>query len=155
VLPIFSSVAAMSSWNTVARPVPASAVRVALAAASEGTDLVVIDPTSTSQFAIRRPALWAIAQSVEWIPCYSDETVLDAFADAARLESSVRSIAIVSGDPQGILDGAEVAVQLAIAPGLDRAELDAVLGRLQSRWAESAVIADRVDSLAVQIVTAT
>ncbi len=154
VLPVFSSVAAMTAWNPRARPVPATAVRVALAAASEGTDLVIIDPTSPSQFVVRRPALWAIAQSLKWVPSYLDETVLDAFADAARSEPVVRSIAMVAGDPSGTLEGAEVAVQLAIAPGLDRAELRAVLGRLQERWAASVTIADRVDSLSIQIVTA-
>ncbi|MGV8970227.1 MAG: SseB family protein [Microbacteriaceae bacterium] len=154
VLPIFSSVDAMATWNKVARPVPATAVRVALAAASEGTDLVVIDPTSPSQFAIRRPALWAIAQSVDWTPCYRDEAVLDAFAEAARLEPVIRSIAIVAGDPQALLAGAEIRVQLAVAPGLDRDGLNEVLERLQARWAESTLIADRVDSLVVQILTA-
>jgi hypothetical protein len=154
VLPIFTSVAAMSRWNPVARPVPATAVRVALAAASEGTDLVIIDPTSESQFGVRRPALWAIAQSMEWIPCYLDESVLDAFADAARLEPVVRSVAIIAGDPHALFEGAEVTVQLTLTPGLDRSELNDVLSRLQSRWAESAIIADRVDSLAVQILAA-
>src|SRR5690606_14137168 len=49
VLPVFSSVATMAAWNDAARPVPADGRRVALAAASEGTDLVVIDPTSRTE----------------------------------------------------------------------------------------------------------
>jgi hypothetical protein len=154
VLPVFSSVEAMGVWDNKARPVPATAVRVALAAASEGTDLVVIDPTSPSQFTIRRPALWSIAQSLEWVPCYNDEAVLDAFADAARGEAVVRSVAIVAGDPRGLMEGAELKVHVAISPGLDRTELSAVLERLQARWAQSALIADRVDSMAVQVVAA-
>src|SRR5690606_61613 len=40
VMPVFSSVATMQAWNPAARPVPADAVRVALAAADEATDLV-------------------------------------------------------------------------------------------------------------------
>jgi hypothetical protein len=154
VLPVFSSVDAMGVWDKTARPVPATAVRVALAAASEGTDLVVIDPTSATQFVVRRPALWAIAQSLDWVPCYSDESVLDAFAEAARTEPVVRSVAIVAGDPRGLLEGAELKVQVAITPGLDRAELNAVLERLQVLWAQSTLIADRVDSMAVQVVAA-
>ncbi len=76
VLPAFSSVSAMSLWNPAARPVPATAARVALAAASENTDLVVLDPTSETEFALRRPALWALAQSQSWTPSYLDEEVL-------------------------------------------------------------------------------
>ena len=52
VLPAFTSVEAMRAWNPLARPVPAQAVRVAVAAASEQTDLVVLDPRSDTEFAV-------------------------------------------------------------------------------------------------------
>lgn len=154
VLPVFTSVDSLARWNTEARPVPADAVRVALAAASEHTDLVVIDPTSPTEFVIRRPALWAIAQSESWTPCYLDETVLDAFADAARTEPTVRSVSIAPGDPDARLAGPELVVRLTLAEGLSRAELDAVLGRLQQLWAASETVAARVDSIAVQLAAA-
>jgi hypothetical protein len=81
--------------------------------------------------------------------------VLDAFTDAARSEPSIRSIAIASGDPLARLAGPELIVRLTIAPGLSRDELTAVLERLQERWALSEVIGARVDSLTVQLVSAT
>ena len=154
-LPIFTSVDSMRLWNPDARPVPSTAERIALAAASENTDLVIIDPTAESEFVVRRPALWAIAQAVPFTPCYSDEIVLDAFTVAARSESSIRSIAIAPGDPLARLAGPELIVRLVIAPGLSRDDLAAVLARLQERWAQSEIIAARVDSLTVQLVSAT
>jgi hypothetical protein len=155
VLPVFTSVDAMSHWNPKARPVPATAVRVALAAASEQTDLVVLDPTSSTEFVVRRPALWAIAQGERWTPSFLDEDVLDAFADAAAGESAVRSVALAAGDPHSRLSGPELVVQLALADGLTKPELDAVVTRMQARWTASEIIALRVDSLRVQLVSAT
>lgn len=152
VMPAFSSVAAMQEWNPKARPVPADAVRVALAAASEQTDLLVLDPTGPTEFAIRRPALWAIAQSQPWIPSYLDPEVLNEFMASATDEPSVARIELAPGDPDAHLAGPELVVTLALAPGLDQLSLDALLARLQQRWAASELIAARVDSLAVKLI---
>jgi hypothetical protein len=154
VLPVFTSVAAMAHWNPKARPVPANGVRVALAAADEGTDLVVLDPTSATEFVIRRPALWAMAQSANWLPSYLDEEVLAEFMGAADGEDAVVAIQLAPGDPDARLAGAELLVQLSLAAGLDRAALDALLARLQSRWSASDLIASRVDSLVVRLAQA-
>jgi hypothetical protein len=154
VLPVFSSVAAMQKWNRAARPVPADAVRVALAAASEQTDLVVLDPTSPTEFAIRRPAVWAIAQSVQWVPSYRDPEVLAVFTASVGSEPTVSSIDLAAGDPDARLAGPELVVRLALLPGLDQASLGAVLARLQERWSADPLIASRVDSLAVTLVAA-
>jgi hypothetical protein len=154
VLPAFTSVASMSAWNPTARPIPAAATRVALAAAHEQTDLVVVDPTSSTEFGIRRPALWALANAQPWIPSYLDPEVLDAIAAAASGEPAARSVALAPGDPDARLAGAELVVQLSLAPGLGEDELAALLAALQQRWATSAVIAERVDSMRVQLLTA-
>jgi hypothetical protein len=151
VLPVFSSVAAMSAWNAKARPVPADGVRVALAAASENTDLVVLDPTSATEFAIRRPALWAIAQSQPWQPGYANPDVLDAFLTSVRSELAVLNVRLAAGDPSARLGGPEVVVRLELIDGLTRAELDTTLNRLAQRWAANDVIATRVDSLKVKL----
>ena len=153
VMPVFSSVDAMQRWNPSARPVPADAVRVALAAANEGTDLVVLDPTSSTEFVIRRPALWAIAQSQPWIPSYLDAGILDEFRAAVRSEHAVISVTIEAGDADARLAGPELVVNLVLAPGLAHAELDAMLARLQARWMSSEPIAARVDSLEVRLGT--
>ncbi|CAN5593090.1 hypothetical protein BH09ACT4_BH09ACT4_01950 [soil metagenome] len=141
----------MARWNPAARPVPADAVRVALSAANEDTELVVLDPVSESEFIIRRPALWAIAQSKPWTPSYLDEEVLAAFLEAAAPEPSISTVLLDSGDPQARLAGPELIVQVDLQPGLDRAELDEVLARFQSRITGNAIISDRVDSLRLRL----
>lgn len=151
VLPVFSSVAAMSGWNAMARPIPADGVRVALAAASEQTDVVVLDPTSDTEFAVRRPALWAIAQSLPWIPSYADPAVAAAFEASIAPELAVVTVRLRPGDPGATLAGSELVVQLGLLEGLTQQELDAVLARLAQRWAADEVIATRVDSLAVSL----
>lgn len=150
-LPVFTSVEAMSRWNQKARPVPADAVRVALAAAGENTDIVVLDPGSPSEFVLRRPALWAIAQSRPWRPCYLDEEILAAFLSSAEPENSIAAIHLSPGDPDARLAGAELVVSVSIHPGLDRQELDALILRLQERWSRTSLIADRVDSIHLQL----
>lgn len=152
VLPAFTSVAAMSAWNPKARPVPASAVRVALAAASEQTDLVVLDATSPTEFVLRRPAVWAIAQSRPWLPSYLDDEVLRAFE--AVCDPRITGVRLAPGDPEGRLSGPELVVTLLLVPGLDRAALDELLAVLQNRWAADEVIATRVDSMRVALAAA-
>jgi len=152
VLPVFTSVDAMGAWNRMARPVPATAPRVALAAVSEGTDVVVLDPTSATEYVIRRPALWAISQTRPWIPSYVDPDVLEAFMASAEPEDSVLAVQLAPGDPDSRLAGPELVVRLVLAEGLDRDELAAVTSRLRDRWSASEIIAERVDSLKVQLV---
>jgi len=151
VMPVFSSVATMSRWNPTSRPVPVDGVRVALAAASEHTDLVVLDPVSDTEFAIRRPAVWAIAQSLEWMPSFTDPDVLQSFRQSVASELAVTDVHLRAGDPDARLAGPEVVVTLELLAGLTRPELDAVLARLAQRWAADDVIATRVDSLAVKL----
>lgn len=152
-LPVFTSVDSMRTWNPAARPVPADAERVALAAASEQTDVVILDPTSATEFAIRRPALWAIAGNQPWTPSHHDPAVLAAFVAAAEGEPAVAAVQLESGDPDARLAGPELVLRLELAPGLDQAALEALLARLQARWTASTVIAERVDSMRVQLAT--
>ncbi len=153
VLPVFSSVTAMAAWNDRARPVPVDAVRVALAAASEETDLVVLDPTSETEFVLRRPALWAIAQSRDWGPSYLDEEVLAAFLASAEPEEAVAAVQLAPGDPDARLAGVELIVHLSLADGLDRTAVEGLVERLEERWSADPIIAARVDSLRVQLAS--
>ena len=151
VLPAFSSVAAMAHWNQSARPIPAEGPRVALAAVGEGTDLVVVDPTSDTEFAIRRPALWAVAQTEPWQPSYLDEAVLAEFMAAADGEDAIVAIQLAPGDPDARLAGPELIVQLSLVDGLDQDALAALIARAQERWSTSELIATRVDSMMVKL----
>jgi hypothetical protein len=153
VLPVFASVDAMSRWNRVARPVPAEGVRVALAAADDGTDLVVLDPGSDTEFVLRRPAVWAVAQSHAWQPPFEAIEVREAFEQSITTELAVLGVGLVPGDPDARLVGPELVVRLTLVAGLTRGELDAVLQRLAARWAADDAIATLVDSLTVRLVT--
>jgi hypothetical protein len=151
VLPVFASVEAMSRWNPLARPVPADGIRVALAAADDGTDLVVLDPGSPTEFVLRRPAVWAVAQSQPWHPSFESAEVRMAFARSVSTELAVLGFDLEPGDPDARLAGPELIVELSLVAGLERSELDIVLARLARRWAADDVIATGVDSLKVRL----
>jgi hypothetical protein len=151
VMPAFTSVAAMQAWDATARPIPVESRRVAMAAASEDTQLVVLDPTSSSEFVLRRPAVWALGQDQPWTPCFEDLAVAQAFADSVAGEASVARVELAAGDPLGRFAGPELTVGLVMHPGLDREQVAELVGRLQQRWTADAVIAERVDSMRVAL----
>ena len=151
VLPAFTSVAALAVWDGAARPIPIEAARVALAAASDGTPLIVLDPGSPTEFAIRAPAFEAVATGAGWTPSYADEAVLDAFLASSAVEEALRAIQLAPGDPDARLAGPELLVQLSVRAGLEKDELDALLARLQVSWAADPLITARVDSIGVKV----
>jgi len=154
VLPVFTSVAAMSRWDAAARPVPADGVRTAVAASADDTDLIVIDPGSETEFVLRRPAVWAIAQGIAWEPSFTSPEVFAGLQESVGGELAVIDLAVEPGDPTGRLRGPELVVRLDLIHGLEQSELDAVLGRLAKRWAADHRIAVLVDSLTVKLVRA-
>lgn len=151
VLPVFSSVDAMRTWNPAARPIPVVAPRAALAAAADETAAIVLDPGSPTEFALRRSGFEALATGAAFVPGFLDERVLEAFVAASAGEPSVLAVRLAPGDPDARLAGPELLVRLTLASGLGRTALDAVLGRLADAWAASSVIRDRVDSIAVRL----
>jgi hypothetical protein len=151
VLPAFTSVEAMGRWNRAARPIPVEARRIAVAAAGEGTELIVLDPASATEFALRRPVVWALAQAQAWRPPATDPEVGAAFDASIADESAVAGIRLLEGDPDARLAAPELLVVLALVPGLDQPALQSLVGRLQQRWAGDRVITERVDSLGVRL----
>lgn len=154
VLPVFTSVAALAKWDAVARPVPADGVRTALAASADDTELIVIDPGSDTEFVIRRPAVWAIAQALPWEPAHASPEVFLGLQSSVAGELAVLDLSVESGDPSSRLRGPELVVRLELIHGLEQEELDAVLSRLARRWASDDRIAVLVDSLTVKLVRA-
>lgn len=154
VLPVFTSVATMSRWDAAARPVPADGVRTAVAASADDTDLIVVDPGSDTEFVIRRPAVWAIAQGIGWKPSFASPEVFAGLQESVSAELAVIDLGVESGDPTGRLRGPELIVRLELMHGLDQSELDAVLARLARRWAADHRVAVLVDSLTVKLVRA-
>lgn len=151
VLPVFTSVATLQTWDASARPIPADGVRTALAAASDDTDLIVIDPGSDTEFVLRRPAVWAIGQQLPWEPSFASPEVFTGLQDSVAGELAVIDLTVHPGDSEARLRGPELVVGLELMPGLDQTELDAVLARLARRWAADDRIAVLVDSLTVKL----
>jgi len=151
VLPAFTSVEALTAWNAKARPIPVAARRAALAAAAESTELIVLDPGSPTEFVLRRPMVWALAQDVAWQPPHGSAEVLDAFELSIANEPAVAGIRLVAGDPDSRQRAQELIVVLALVPGLDQAALSALVGRLQAIWSAHPVITERVDSLGLRL----
>lgn len=151
VQPVFSSVEAMGQWDATARPIPVEAVRAALAASADDTDLIVLDPTADTEFVIRRPAVWAVAQGQRWEPSFLSPEVFVALQESVAHELAVIDVAVAAGDPDARLRGPELVVVLELVDGLDREVLDAVLARLAQRWAADDRIAVLVDSLTVKL----
>ncbi|WP_375399702.1 SseB family protein [uncultured Amnibacterium sp.] len=150
VLPAFSSAAAMAAWNPAARPVPAPARQVALGAAGDGVELVVIDPGSTTQFGLRRGALESLARDTAWTPSWLDAEVLAAFRSAAEGEPLRAAVTVEPGDPLCTLDGAEVRVVLTPV-GVDAFPDAGVVDRLRERWSSAPAILRAVDSITIVI----
>ncbi|MFE7407914.1 SseB family protein [Isoptericola sp. NPDC057559] len=153
-LPVFTSVDAMRAWRADARPVPVEAPRAALSAVSEDWSLLVVDPAGPATALVPRPAVWALAQGHEWLPALVDgpegapevdAEVAAAVADAAAPVQHVVRAHAERGRR------AEIAVVLALDPGLDRAGLDRVLAQVNARLGASAVISSRVDSLELRV----
>lgn len=151
-LPVFSSVAAMRHWNPGARPIPVPGPQAALAAAQDGTDLLIIDPgTPEHEFGVRRTQLEAMALGRFVLPSWADPEVLAAFEASLAGDQRVRRIALSAGDPEARLLDAETRVILSLEPGLRQQDLDALIALLRQRWSQSEVIAARVDSLRVAL----
>ncbi|KQZ82309.1 hypothetical protein ASD56_15710 [Microbacterium sp. Root166] len=152
VLPVFTSVDTMRRWDAAARPVPADGTRTAAAASADDTDLIVIDPGSPTEFVLRRPAVWAIAQGLPWEPSFVSPEVFAGLQQSIGGELAVIDLAVEAGDPEARLRGPELVVRLELIHGLGKDELDAVLSRLATRWAADDRIAVLVDSLTVKLV---
>lgn len=151
VQPVFSSVDAMRLWDPLARPIPVEALRAALAASAEDTDLIVLDPTAETEFVIRRPAVWAVAQGLPWEPSFLSPEVFAALQESVAHELAVIDVSVAPGDPDARLRGPELVVVLELVDGLEREVLDAVLARLAQRWASDDRIAVLADSLTVKL----
>lgn len=151
-LPVFSGVVTMGAWRADARPMPAEGPRAALAALAEGWELLVLDPAGPVTVVVPRPAVHALATGERWVPAVGADGVRADVRDAVRHSlADVPHVRSVDAQPGR---RAEVAVVLGVAPGLDRAGLDAVLTRAGGALAADGVVAAQVDTLEMRVVSA-
>lgn len=172
-LPVFSSVATMARWRPDARPVPSDIARAALSAVTEGWELLVVDPGGPVTVLVPRPAVWALAQGQPWERAVTETPagrvvdpdvraavraavlgVLPAGEGAGRRWGRLRRASGAAGTAPALVrldvrpgDRAEVAVELTLAPGLDRSALDAASALVGSALAADETVTRRVDSL--------
>ena len=150
-LVVFSSVEAMGRWNKASRPVPTDAIRIALAAASQMSTRVVLDPGSDTEFVVRRPAIAKIAQSLPWLPPERNDAVLKVLQDSIAGETLVLKIEASTADPQSRLLGSELQVSIQLEPKAEPAVVRELIDRISSNWSESEEFALAVDSVAIKL----
>jgi hypothetical protein len=150
-LPVFSSVEAMKIWNPTARPVPSDAIRVAIAAATEGNTRIILDAEGPTEFAIRRPAIAAIAQEEKWIHPARDSRVREEFARALEGVTEFLGFQLEDCDPDSRLHSAELMLVLKLEENLTGEKIQELMQHLAKQLADSSVIAEHVDSLRVKL----
>lgn len=151
-LPVFTGVVAMTRWRADARPVPSDVARAALSAVTEGWEVMVLDAGGPVTAVLPRTAVYALAQGLPWRPAVSGGRVDDDVRAAVR--EAVAGVRLVAGADAVPGTRAEVAVELAVLPGLDRPALDRVLGQVNAALAQHPDVAARVDSLELRVRTA-
>ena len=150
-LPVFSSVAAMQLWNPTARPIPVDARRVALAAAVEENTRIILDPESKTEFAIRRPAIAAIAHNLNWVHPVRNQEVHNSIAAVIAKSPDFIGFDLLDCDPKSRLHFAELELQLTLKPGLSEERVAELMQALAIGLGESGEIAEHVDSLRVKL----
>lgn len=146
-LPVFSSVAALAAWDPAARPVPTDCRRAAVSAVAEGCDVMVLDAAGPSTFVLSRSALWAVGQGRRWLPAHEDPDVLAELAAVAATEPDVTSL---RGEPGR---QTQLALVLAVRPGLDGVGLRDLAERVSAVLRASEVVRERVDGLELRVTT--
>ena len=147
----FSSVDAMSRWNKSARPVPTDAIRLCLAAASQMSTRVVLDPGSETEFVLRRPAIAKIAQSLPWASPENNPAVLAVIEESISGESSVVGFEAKTADPQSVLKGPELEIWITLEAGLEPSVVRDLIERISSFWSKSEEFATSVDSVSIKL----
>lgn len=151
-IPAFSCTNELTLWNSSARPVPTLGAKIALAAASEGHERVVIDPAG-ARIALRKTWLPAIAQGLAWLPPHLNPRVLELILAVAKGQQVIRAVELLDGDPKGTLEGNELIIQVALQPGLDSEALQNMLGDFSGQLQSQEFLA-LVDSISVRLVPA-
>jgi hypothetical protein len=147
IVPMFTSVAAMQAWNAEARPVPVGSRQAALAVVDEGSELIILDPGSETETAIRRPGVWAIARDVPYELPWQDERVI-GFANAVLAANpELVSVDLVPGDVESRLAGPEVRLGLVFPHDVDETTVQGVIARVQASVAERPELVECVDTL--------
>jgi hypothetical protein len=146
-LPVFSSVAALSAWDSTARPSPVSSARAAQAAVSERCDVMLLDAGSAHEYVLRPSMVWALAQQRDWLPAHADPFVAQSLSRATANEDDVIEC-IGEADPAG---SGILRITLALRAGMDSAGVQALATRIGEQIATDGEVRARIDGLAFTI----
>ena len=164
-LPVFTSVDALTQWHPQARPVAASMRKTALSAVEDDNQLIVVNPGQNLTFVVRRPAVWSLAQGKPWIPSYLNDEVLNELKRLISTQPALVDIQCDTGDGvqartgtgkilRGGGAGPELAIKLAVLPGLTREQLNMVIQDFQRSLASSDLMSQVVDSVQIKLLSA-
>lgn len=88
-LPVFTSVAALALWDPAARPVPVTATRAAVAAGSEGADVLAVDVAGPVPYVVGSALLRRLAEGDRLLPAYADPAVRAVLAALVESEAGL------------------------------------------------------------------
>lgn len=153
VMPVFSSVETMRSWDATARPIPIALPQALVAAAQEETSLVIIDPASPeSELGIRSNQFNAAATGVEFVPCWADSEIAAQATAVLCADELVKLAVLLPADPEMRLLTPETELVLGVQQGLAAAQVQAVSARAGARWQQNEILARAADSLKMRLV---
>jgi hypothetical protein len=150
VYPAFTSADAMRAWKADARPIPIDFRRVALAAAGESVDRIVVNP-GTDQIVLRRPTVWAIAQGETVVSPWESDALLTDVREALSTIEQVLDVSLESVDARATGLGPELRLVVTLAAGLDESAMKAVVSEIHSRAASSLLLTQATDSLEIAL----
>lgn len=148
-LPVFSSIADLTAFDSSVRPVPVEAPRAAQAAVTEQADLMVLDCASEHAFEVRGSMVWALSQQREWIPAEEDPFVADKVARACAAYPGIIEHSLGPGAPdgQGVLQ-----ITLTLVEGLSGEQVQQLLTELAEELAADGELRARIDGLSFAVV---
>jgi hypothetical protein len=153
-LPVFTSVETMANWNSNARPVPNNGRTVALGAVAEGNTRVVIDPGSDTEFALRRPALEAIAQGFLWQLPHMNPEVIQLIEMSLDQVSEIVNFTLRNGDPKARLLGHELEVEIYLTMDVNQVRLGEIQSHLLNSISTNTRFVELVDSIGIKFLPA-
>ena len=149
VLPAFTSVEAMKKWNGDARPIPIEMQRVAIAAASEGADRIVVNP-GTEKIVLRRPMVWAIAQGESYVSPAESVELFEHLSQLLTRIEPIEKIELRYADPNLSGGGPEMALIAYLPPGLSEPELNRVLAQINEATANNQKLLQAAESMLIR-----